>query len=439
MAQRGIREYDAKRILAQNWKDYFGDEFEYDFKSILITPETDLDKVPQEHPWVLETPLVVKPDMLFGKRGKLGLVLYKVNKPGDVTWEDVKKWIKEKMGQEIEIKGVKGKLTHFIVEPFVPHEQDEEYYIAMSMGENGDKIYMSAFGGIDVEENWDKVKEVEIPVLATEEEADKLIEENIPEEIKDKKTYGDFVKKLYRYFKDLHFAYLEINPIVIKGNKIYPLDMVARLDDTAQFVAGRKWGEITFPAGFGRELTPEEKYIKEMDEKSGASLKLTILNPKGRVWLLIAGGGASVVYADTVADLGFVKELANYGEYSGNPSRTETREYVKTLFDLMTREKHESGKPKILIIGGAIANFTDVAKTFEGIIDAMKEYADKLKEVGVKIYVRRGGPNYEIGLQKIKKAAEELGLPIEVYGPETHMTEIVKKALVDDEKVEANA
>ena len=96
MAQRGIREYDAKRILANNWKEYFGDEFEYDFKSILITPETDLDKVPEEHPWVKETPLVAKPDMLFGKRGKLGLVLYKINTPGDVTWEDVKKWIKEK-------------------------------------------------------------------------------------------------------------------------------------------------------------------------------------------------------------------------------------------------------------------------------------------------------------------------------------------------------
>jgi len=100
----------------------------------------------------------------------------------------------------------------------------------------------------------------------------------------------------------------------------------------------------------------------------------------------------------------------------------------------MTREKHESGKPKILIIGGAIANFTDVAKTFDGIIDAMKEYADKLKDVGVKVYVRRGGPNYEIGLKRIKKAAEELGIPIEVYGPETHMTEIVRKAIEDDKE-----
>ena len=435
MAQRGIREYDGKRILAENWEEYFNGAFQYDFKSILITPETDLDKIPEEYPWVKDTPLVAKPDMLFGKRGKLGLILFKKEKPGDVTWEDAKEWIKQKMSEEIEINGVKGHLTHFLVEPFVPHKPEEEYYVAITTDEDEDIIYMSAFGGIEVEENWDKVVEVKIPITASDEEIKKLIEQNVPADIKDKEKYADFVYRLYKLFKDLHFTYLEINPLVMVGNKIYPLDFVGRLDDTAQFVAGRKWGEIEFPAGFGRDLSPEEKYIKEMDEKSGASLKLTILNPKGRIWTLVAGGGASVVYSDTVADLGAVKELANYGEYSGNPSRAETREYVKTVFDLMTRERHPQGD-KILIIGGAIANFTDVAKTFEGIIDAMKEYADKLRKVGVRIYVRRGGPNYEIGLKKIKEAAEELGLPIEVYGPETHMTEIVKKA-IEENKVTA--
>ncbi|WP_022847029.1 MULTISPECIES: ATP citrate lyase citrate-binding domain-containing protein [unclassified Desulfurobacterium] len=430
MAQRGIREYDAKRMLFNHWSEYFDGDFKYDFKSVLITPETDLDKLPERHPWLLHMPLVAKPDMLFGKRGKLGLVLYKIEKPGDVKWEDVKKWIKEKMSEPVTIKGQTGYLTHFIVEPFVPH--DEEYYIAMTMEREGDKIFMSAFGGIDVEENWDKVKEVFIPALAADEEIKKLIRENVPAEIKDKDKYANFVQKLYNFFKDLHFTYLEINPLAMTGNQVYPLDFVARLDDTAQFVAGRKWGEIEFPSGFGRELTPEEKYIKDMDEKSGASLKLTILNPEGRIWTLVAGGGASVVYADTIADLGYVDELANYGEYSGNPSRAETREYVKTVFDLMTRNKDPQGRPKILIIGGAIANFTDVAKTFAGIIDAMKEYADKLRDVGVRIYVRRGGPNYELGLKQIKEAAEGLGLPIEVYGPETHITAIVSKALSDN-------
>lgn len=62
----------------------------------------------------------------------------------------------------------------------------------------------------------------------------------------------------------------------------------------------------------------EEAYIADLDSKSGASLKLTILNKKGRIWTMVAGGGASVIYSDTICDLGGASELANYGEYSGN-------------------------------------------------------------------------------------------------------------------------
>jgi succinyl-CoA synthetase beta subunit len=77
-----------------------------------------------------------------------------------------------------------------------------------------------------------------------------------------------------------------------------------------------------------------------MDEKSGASLKLTVLNPKGRVWTMVAGGGGSVIYTDTIVDLGYRDELANYGEYSGNPTTDLTYEYAKTILGLMTRGKN---------------------------------------------------------------------------------------------------
>ena len=40
----------------------------------------------------------------------------------------------------------------------------------------------------------------------------------------------------------------------------------------------------------------QEAYIAGLDAKTGASLKLTILNHKGRIWTMVAGGGASVVY-----------------------------------------------------------------------------------------------------------------------------------------------
>ena len=40
----------------------------------------------------------------------------------------------------------------------------------------------------------------------------------------------------------------------------------------------------------------QEAYIHELDNKTGASLKLTVLNPLGRIWTMVAGGGASVIY-----------------------------------------------------------------------------------------------------------------------------------------------
>ncbi len=43
--------------------------------------------------------------------------------------------------------------------------------------------------------------------------------------------------------------------------------------------------------------------------------------------------------------------------------------------------------------------------------------------------MRRGGPNYEQGLRLMRELGQRLGVPIEVYGPETHMTRIVPLAL----------
>lgn len=70
------------------------------------------------------------------------------------------------------------------------------------------------------------------------------------------------------------------------------------------------------------------------------------------------------VFSDTICDLGGASELANYGEYSGAPSEQQTYEYAKTLLSLMTSSsKHSLGK--VLIVGGGIANFTNVAATFK--------------------------------------------------------------------------
>jgi ATP citrate (pro-S)-lyase len=38
----------------------------------------------------------------------------------------------------------------------------------------------------------------------------------------------------------------------------------------------------------------------------------------------------------------------------------------------------------------------------------------KLKAARMNIYVRRGGPNYQRGLAKMRALGEEIGIPIEV-------------------------
>jgi ATP-citrate lyase beta-subunit len=425
MAQRGVREYDGKRMLARYWSQYVSKDFDYPGKVVLVDPQTDLDSVEREFPWLTEEKLVVKPDQLFGKRGKHGLI------KTDATLDEVKEWIRKRMNREVTVGGVTDTLTHFLIEPHVPHE--EEFYVAIKSNRAGDTIYFSNHGGVDIESVWDTVVAIDVGV---EDDIDQIdVQARLPDDTPADKRgmFADFVRGLYRLYSELGFAFLEINPLVVSGSDLLPLDLVLRVDDTAHFECRREWGDLSFPAPFGRRFSPEEARIKEMDEKSGASLKLTILNPKGRVWTIVAGGGASVIYADTIVDLGYGKELANYGEYSGNPSRDETFEYARTILDLMTRQKDPDGRAKYLLIGGGIANFTDVAKTFEGIIMALREYKDKLIDSKVKIYVRRGGPNYQAGLRMMEEVGREIGVPIEVHGPDTHMTRIVGMALSQEQ------
>ena len=80
---------------------------------------------------------------------------------------------------------------------------------------------------------------------------------------------------------------------------------------------------------------PEGALVRDMDGKSGASLILTALNDKGRVGTMVAGGGASIVYAGTVADYGWGHEPANYGEYSGAPPRRKPSPMPKHSFHSM--------------------------------------------------------------------------------------------------------
>ncbi|XP_074080018.1 ATP-citrate synthase isoform X2 [Macrotis lagotis] len=391
------------------------------FKYARVTPDTDWSHLLQDHPWLLNQQLVVKPDQLIKRRGKLGLVGVNLNLDG------VKSWLKTRLGKEITIAKAKGILKNFLIEPFVPHTQAEEFYICIYATREGDHVLFHHEGGMDVGDVDTNAQKLLVGINEKLHPAD-IKQHLLPHVHESKKEIlTSFISGLFNLYEDLYFTYLEINPLVVTKEGVYILDLAAKIDATADYICKVKWGDLEFPPPFGREAYPEEAYIADLDAKSGASLKLTLLNPKGRIWTMVAGGGASVVYSDTICDLGGVEELANYGEYSGAPSEQQTYDYAKTILSLMTREKHPQGK--ILIIGGSIANFTNVAATFKGIVRAIRDYQGPLKEHEVTIFVRRGGPNYQEGLRVMGEVGKTTGIPIHVFGTETHMTAIVGMAL----------
>ncbi|CAI5744614.1 unnamed protein product [Peronospora destructor] len=428
MSAKAIREFDGKRILSTNLPDF---NLNKRFAQVAVdksfvgqSREDFFHAIEGTSPWLTslgETKLVVKPDQLIKRRGKANLLLL------NATWVEVQDWIWERINQPVQVETVTGVLTHFIVEPFLKHTGADEHYVCIVSNRDGEEVLFHHEGGVDVGDVDAKAKRLQVGIesIASEEEVTTALLSSVEEARKP--ILAKFLVNMLAKFRELHFVYMEINPIVLVGDQISVLDMAAKLDETANFLVGDRWGHIEFPPAFGRAKFPEEEFIQDLDSKTGASLKLTILNHTGRIWTMVAGGGASVVYADTIADLGYGHELANYGEYSGAPSETHTYNYAKTILDLMTRNFDERGK--VLIIGGGIANFTDVALTFKGIIRAITEYQQKLKDNKVHIWVRRGGPNCQEGLAVMRDVGEATGIPIEVFGPETHITAVVPIAL----------
>ncbi|KAJ2893172.1 ATP citrate lyase subunit 1, partial [Coemansia aciculifera] len=401
---------------------------------ISVAVEAALTRAEQLNPWLLTCKLVAKPDQLIKRRGKSGLLLL------NADWAQVKDWIRERAVKEVAVGAISGVLKTFLVEPFVPHPAEVEYYVCIQSHRDGDEILFTHEGGVEIGDVDAKALRMQVPIsqaLGDSEAIAKALLADISSATQ-RAALATFIERLYAVYVDLNFTYLEINPLVVLEQEgqlpqVIYLDLAAKLDQTAEFESGDKWAKaradaaMDFPAPFGRELSREEAYIQELDAKTGASLKLTILNGNGRIWTMVAGGGASVVYSDAIAALGFAAELANYGEYSGAPSEGQTYEYAKTILDLMTRTQRAEGK--VLIIGGGIANFTNVASTFKGIIRALKEYRQALIANNVRIFVRRAGPNWQEGLRAMRELGETLGVEIRVYGPETHVTAIVPLAL----------
>ncbi len=373
---------------------------------VVVTSVDELEKLGQANEWLKKSKLVVKAHEALGSRFKLGLV--KV----DLDLKEAEAATREMIGRHV------GSITvaQVIVSEMIPHK--EEFYCAVKSTREGTDILVANCGGIEVESNWDRVKRLslEIGQQASPDAFEKLAKDagfTGPLAMK----MADFASKMFACFDNEDAQYLEVNPVVLReqDHELIALDAVTLLDGDAKF-RHPDWN-FAFAAEFGRAYSKHEMEVMAVDSKIKGSVKFIEI-PGGDTAMLPAGGGASIYYSDAVVERG--GKLANYAEYSGDPP--------DWAVEVLTDKVCSLPGIKNIIVGGAIANFTDVKKTFGGIINGFRKAKSEGKLTGVKIWVRRGGPREKEGLDAMRALKDE-GFDINVFDRNTPLTDIVDKAL----------
>ena len=372
---------------------------------VVVSSNEEFEELSKVNHWLQKSKLVVKAHEALGSRFKLGLVKVGLDLAGS------KAAVKEMLGKQVESVTIR----EVIVSEAIDHK--EEYYASVKSTREGVDVMVTTYGGVEVEANWEKVKKLAVEIGESPTDA------QLATLSKDAGFSGDtatkmaeFLKKLYTCFDNEDAQYLEINPVVQNSSgDLVALDAVTLLDGDAKF-RHKDW-TFPFAAEFGRAYTKNEEEVMAVDAKVKGSVKLIEI-PGGNIAMLPAGGGASVYYSDAVVARG--GKLANYAEYSGDPP--------DWAVEVLTEKVCSLPDIKHIIVGGAIANFTDVKKTFGGIINAFRKAKGEGKLNGVKIWVRRGGPNELQGLAAMRALQDE-GFDIHVFDRTTPLTDIVDMAM----------
>lgn len=340
---------------------------------------------------------VAKVDQGVKKRFKQGLVA--VNKKSSDLPKFFKEW--EKKG-----------FSQFIVEPYFEHDSKEEQYFSLERVREGIRFLHAKDGGVNIEEHPEQVSNL---ILTSRDDCTEAARTTgVPQK---------FLEHVYDVFNNNFFAFLEINPLVVRGEDVYLLDAAVLVDSTAQFFVQDAWAEADIVKSKAHHKN--ERAVEALAATTPAALSLKVLNKDGALFFLLSGGGGSIVIADEVAARGMGDLLGNYGEYSGGPTREETYLYSKEVLELMLASK---SKKKALVIAGGVANFTDIKSTFAGIIDALTENAPKMRKAGIKVFVRRGGPNEAAGLTAMEEFLKKEEIFGSVYGSNTIITQAVEDA-----------
>ena len=327
----------------------------------------------------LDGPLwVVKAQIHAGGRGKGGGV--KVVK----SLEEVKNKSEEILGMNLVTHqtGPKGQEVRKVYIEKGTNIVDELYLsIVVDRANSRVNFIASTEGGMDIEEvaenSPEKILTVDInPSIGIDEKDVISISKALGLDDDLLSKSGSLLKNLYNAFVETDMSLLEINPLVLTGDKeLICLDAKVNFDDNALF------------------RHPEIEDLRDPDEEDPAELAaneigLTYIKLDGNIGCLVNGAGLAMATMDIIKLYG--EEPANFLDVGGSA----TKDKVTEAFKIILSDKNVKG---ILVnIFGGIMRCDVVA---EGVLDAAREI-----NISVPLVVRLEGTNVDEGKRIIEES-----------------------------------
>lgn len=324
-------------------------------------------------------PVVVKAQVLTGKRGKAGAVAF-ADTPEEAGKEAERILTLEVGGEKVQKLLVAQKTTI-----------DKELYLAVTVDSQKKcpVILASFYGGMDVEEVPPEHM-VKWPVdisMGFQPFIGREIGFRIGMEGALLKSFTDLLGNLYSMFRGTDAELVEINPLVISGEELIALDSKVTIDDDA----------------LNRQPSIPRVHEKTALEKKAHEMGIAYVDLGGNIAVMANGAGITMATLDLVQHYGGTP--ANFLDFGGGAGVEKTAQAMELLLGT---------DPRVILINifGGITRCDDVARAFATVKDA--------KDVDIPVFFRLVGTNENEG----RKVLEEIG--IEAY---SSMDEAVRRAV----------
>lgn len=305
--------------------------------------------------------VVLKSQMLFGGRGKAGGIKFANGEAEAKACADELFGTKLK-GEKIEFLLVEEKLRI-----------DKEIYLSITL--DGAKkqpvLIASVHGGVDIEE------------VAPEKIIKKHIDPAVgvlPHFCREaarclgltgalEKQAIELISNLYALFKQYDCELVEINPLVISGEKLIAADAKINIDDEAQF---------RYP--MGTPIVEERTAL----EKKAHDIGISYVDLDGDIAVMANGAGITMATLDIIQHFG--GSPRNFMDAGGGADSEATAQALEILI---------STKPKVILINifGGITRCDDVARAFIKVKTGVG--------IPVPVAIRLSGTNEAEGIQML--------------------------------------